>query len=71
MSVLEHHRFHSTRVSSGTWNKDNEELVLTFPDGVEWKYKNVSQATWKSFKKAASAGRFLRDTLDHHTNEMA
>lgn len=72
MSKLLHDTFSgSERISSGTYDPMTKEVVLEFPDGVRWRYKHVTLATWHDFTKAASAGRYLRQHLDRHTNGPA
>lgn len=61
----------STRVDSGTYNRDTREVLLVFPDGVHWWYRTVPLSVWNEFVRAPSAGMFLRERLDHYPNGPA
>lgn len=69
---LETHTFTgSTRVDHATYDPGSYSLVVTFPDGVSWKYHGVEPAEWDEFKRAASPGRYLNRYLNQHRNGPA
>lgn len=72
MADLEEHTFTgSSRVQSATYNPRTREVIVTFPDGVQWEYRQVSRAEWYDFTNAASAGRYLAVHLEGHPNGPA
>lgn len=58
--------FDSARVEKGWYYPDRQVIRLLFPDGVLWEYEACSQKDWEDLVSAPSAGRFLRERLDHH-----
>lgn len=69
MADLEEHTFTgSSRVQSATYNPGTREVIVTFPDGVQWEYRGVSRGEWHDFTNAESAGRYLTTHLEAHAN---
>lgn len=70
--MIESHTFTgSTRVVSGTFEITNPstllgEVILEFPDGTAWAYRDVPREVWERFTESGSAGQFLREELDHY-----
>lgn len=58
----------STRIAHGKYDPERQKVTLTFVDGVDWVYERVPESTWKKFKAADSAGRFLAAVLDRYPN---
>jgi hypothetical protein len=66
----------STRVVSGTFELTDVrsllgDVVVEFPDGTNWVYRDVPQEVWTMFTEAKSAGLFLREELEQYRNGPA
>lgn len=48
------------------WDAEHELLEVAFTDGAHILYEKVTEGEWDRFKKAKSAGQFVRDVLEKH-----
>lgn len=69
-ALREAHQFHdSTRLSRAWYSPDEKMIEVEFSrDGVRWLFFNCERETWQRFTTANSAGRYLRDVLERHSN---
>lgn len=65
----ESHGFISSWVSQAWWDSEREVIEVEFTDGVRWMYSSCDLEVWKDFKRADSAGSFVRKVLDRKPNE--
>jgi hypothetical protein len=56
----------SSRISAYGYDEDTARVIVQFPDGVRWEYRNVPAWVWADFVAADSKGRFIHDVLDHY-----
>ncbi len=62
----ETHGFTSTSVSRAWYDAEHRVLEVRFLNGSRWLYERVSPQTWREFKAASSAGKFVHEYLNHH-----
>ena len=55
---MDQHQFRSSAIASATYDRDTQELVVTFTNGMEYSFDGVPPDLWEDFKKAGSAGSF-------------
>lgn len=65
----ETHGFVSSWVSQAWWDPQHEIIEVEFTDGVHWLYSNCDRELWQDFKRAGSAGAFVRSVLNRKPNE--
>lgn len=59
----EFHSFDSKMVNRAWWTETTEVLEVEFVDTTRYRYQGVGESTWRSFKRARSAGRFVNTVL--------
>lgn len=62
----ESHGFVSVWVDRAWWAPDTGLLEVAFNDRVHVLYEKVTAKEWDAFKKAGSAGQYVRDVLEKH-----
>lgn len=52
-------QINSSLISKASYNKETEELIVTFTKGDTWKYLGVTQEEANNFKVPTSQGSFF------------
>ena len=55
--------YDSSNIIASAWNKERNELILTFNKGTRYKYPNVSSTDYLRFETADSQGSVLNTHL--------
>lgn len=49
----------SSHIQRAVYDKESEDLTLTFSDGSQYTYRNVPQSTYRGLTLAGSAGSYF------------
>jgi KTSC domain len=63
MSEADTFALSSSMLSEGSYDKDTQELTLTFTNGRAYTYQGVPAELVERLKTAVSPGHFFRDNL--------
>ena len=62
-SFEKYDNFQSSPVNCLWYNKDEQQLIVEYKNGSQYRYNDVTQQQWESLKLSDSKGKFINQSI--------